>query len=1314
MSKKILYNGNVKWYKIPTEENKNNVKPVKLQRQFDNDKYEVFHTTNNNEDTVVADQMVIEEFIQYQNKLFQNNKNCINAANVLFRLKRPQKNKVEFDDNKIFKIEIQSLSDDLSKLHKSKGRKYTRSKLLDTMLKYYDSNNSLENFKYNNWILNIFDVKIDKENFNKSIKHSVLVQFFDDSTVDKRNSIINTMVKINNDLYTVVSKIISNVTEDDLDRRMWQNSLDAKIDDILNESNKFKLVVQKLEKLIRNENSHKESIEFINKYITLHPLECKLLLQSSLWFDGFDVKEGLKEYVKNLIKEKQIFKRVVKADSNENIDSRIKTYVENDRHIKKEDKINLYKDLSSKYIYGNEKLDEDLKKILDDLSYNAVITDVLNAYKKTKDTKLFAVYKESYKSKNENFQGNNDNVYKYLMKTVYRYTKGRVSKLIDNKKYIDIMSDADYIKNHLLPKLVTHTKNKMLDFILFEGKKIHEGLGSNVNDFNKFHATDQLFQETLALFTHLNYELNKMLKIKGEKDDIDFIGETFNSNSLSVSVETLRKFDFSIYAQDDFKKYIKDYLSYIHNLRSKVIHGQQNKWLLDMSLSKTDNKSEHYERLKKFIKKHEVSAQEISESLNISYVFHDIPDCIKKLNILIKDLRKIKVTESEVISVMPGFNKIVPEIRKMIKYGAKISLQERDIISNAVVYYFKILYLCFIKNNESSFMKKLIKKIEPNIVNATSEVIVNYYKSVQRQSAKGNYSALKKYQNTIIDTFLEEINNDSEIIMNFENVHGILESIKNKDKVDELVINNIEDDIKIENDFEFAILNTLLIVNHNIANIYTNRIRATALWLQNIDEKNSVSSALIALYDKANQINNMKRTLNELYKTRNLLWFEKRQSLVAKRDKNRELYSDLKDEIVNKYSHLKDCVDQIISYDNESHKISCSFKGNIEINGPDKKIISEYVNCTNSKLMKRAEVVEINTELDDHKKQNTQFDIYDNNLLNFVNDIISEKNKNIYAQGSENNIPIYKHSLFNVLTDKTWSNNFKEYYLNKINEVQTGNILEPDVEEFNKVDETLNNLRSSLKSKSKMFKERIVENIKSNKDVFKKYMGTKFDDYVDFEKAYNKKIEYLEQQKLFNFVYAEQFINDVLMINYELILQIQRFERDMHYLVKWLKKHNDDVYYEICDGKSVAFKKNKNHYKWNEGGYNEFKKLCDFFKVDLEEVNEDKKNSIRNYIAHFYIIRDIFNEHSIKEKIDEVNKFMSYRTLYRNSAIKATFGVMKRSVNIEYDQINRYGLNGSITSSKDIISKHTNTIFKLNSADSNYCEFVTHWIEFKK
>ena len=76
-------------------------------------------------------------------------------------------------------------------------------------------------------------------------------------------------------------------------------------------------------------------------------------------------------------------------------------------------------------------------------------------------------------------------------------------------------------------------------------------------------------------------------------------------------------------------------------------------------------------------------------------------------------------------------------------------------------------------------------------------------------------------------------------------------------------------------------------------------------------------------------------------------------------------------------------------------------------------------------------------------------------------------------------------------------------------------------------------------------------------------------------------------------------------------------------------------------------------------------------QTENSEINKPENESIRNYISHFYIVRNPFVDYSIAEQIDRVSNLLSYSTRYNNSTYASVFEVFKKDVDLDYDELKK-------------------------------------------
>jgi len=183
-----------------------------------------------------------------------------------------------------------------------------------------------------------------------------------------------------------------------------------------------------------------------------------------------------------------------------------------------------------------------------------------------------------------------------------------------------------------------------------------------------------------------------------------------------------------------------------------------------------------------------------------------------------------------------------------------------------------------------------------------------------------------------------------------------------------------------------------------------------------------------------------------------------------------------------------------------------------------------------------------------------------------------------------------------------------------------------------------------------------------------------------------------------------------------------RFERDMHYIVNGLKELNFINLNGYNAGISRAYPKyndsdsNKNckkfyettaYYKFfDDKSYREFEDICYEFGIDLRKnsnIQAKEERNIRNYISHFYIVRNPFVDYSIAEQIDRVSDLLSYSTRYNNSTYASVFEVFKKDVDLEYDELKKkFKLISNTDILKRLMKPKKVSVLELESYNSNY------------
>ena len=317
------------------------------------------------------------------------------------------------------------------------------------------------------------------------------------------------------------------------------------------------------------------------------------------------------------------------------------------------------------------------------------------------------------------------------------------------------------------------------------------------------------------------------------------------------------------------------------------------------------------------------------------------------------------------------------------------------------------------------------------------------------------------------------------------------------------------------------------------------------------------------------------------------------------------------------------------------------------------------------------------------------------------------------------------------------------------------------------IDVILKKLNDKLSGYSKEYKEKYIKKLKENQennDFFaKNIQNENYSSFREFKKDYNKVSEYKKIRDLVEFNYLNKIESYLIDINWKLAIQMARFERDMHYIVSGLnylyiirleKDRNQDrsspypkykngvldytkSYYNFKDyqefmdiclklgiiklngyntGISRAYPKRDGsddfyattaYYKFfDEESYKKFEKICYKFGIDLSEnseINKPENESIRNYISHFYIVRNPFADYSIAQQIDRVSNLLSYSTRYNNSTYASVFEVFKKDVDLDYDELKKkFKLIGNNDILERLMKPKKVSVLELESYNSDY------------
>ena len=260
----------------------------------------------------------------------------------------------------------------------------------------------------------------------------------------------------------------------------------------------------------------------------------------------------------------------------------------------------------------------------------------------------------------------------------------------------------------------------------------------------------------------------------------------------------------------------------------------------------------------------------------------------------------------------------------------------------------------------------------------------------------------------------------------------------------------------------------------------------------------------------------------------------------------------------------------------------------------------------------------------------------------------------------------------------------------------------------------MKNLNDKLNGYSNDYKAKYVNKLKENDDFFaKNIQNENYSSLGEFEKDYNKVSEYKKIRDLVEFNYLNKIESYLIDINWKLAIQMARFERDMHYIVSGLnylyiirleKDRNQDRSSPYPKYKNGVLDYTKSYYNFKD--YQEFMDICLKFGINLSEnseINKPENESIRNYISHFYIVRNPFADYSIAEQIDRVSNLLSYSTRYNNSTYASVFEVFKKDVDLDYDELKKkFKLIGNNDILERLMKPKKVSVLELESYNSNY------------
>lgn len=1356
--------GYKRWYEVRDKEDYKIKRKVKVKRNYDGNKY-ILNINENNNKEKIDDNKFIREFVNYKknDNVLREFKRKFHAGNILFKLKGKERIKrIENDDDFLETEEVVLYIEVYGKSEKLKALGITKKKIIDEAIRQGitkdDKKIEIKRQK--------IEINIRDKYTNKTVDDcSVILRIIENDELETKKSIYEIFKNINMNLYKIIEKIIVNKTEKVFENRYYEEHLrekllkDDKTEVILTnfmeirEKIKSNLEIMGFVKFYLNVGGDKKKSE--NK---------KIFVEKILNINVDLTVEDIVDFIVKELKFWNITKRIekVKEFNNKSLENKrnrtyIKSYVLLDKHEKFKIERENKKDKIVKFFVENIKnnsIKEKIEKILAEFKINELIKKLEKELKKGNcDTEIFGIFKKHYKVNfdSKKFSKKSDEE-KELYKIIYRYLKGRIEKILVNEQKVRLKKmkkiEIEKILNEsiLSEKILKRVKQYTLERIMYLGKLVHNNIDMttvNTNDFSMLHAKEELDLELITFFASTNMELNKIFSRKNINNDgnIDFFGGDGEKNYIldkkisNSKIEIIRKLDFIDNKNDITNNFIEKFIKIGTNERNRILHAN-NKG------REIQEAKDNYGKVTKIIEDLKISDEEVSKALNLDVVFKDKKNIITKINDI-----KISEENNNDIKYLPSFSKVLPEILNLYRNNPKNepfdTIETEKIVLNALIYVNKELYKKLIleddleENGSKNIFLQELKKTLGNIDEIDENIIENYYKNAQISASKGNNKAIKKYQKKVIECYIgylrknyEELFDFSDFKMNIQEIKKQIKDINDNKTYERITVKTSDKTIVINDDFEYIISIFALLNSNAVINKIRNRFFATSVWLNTSEYQN-----IINILDEIMQLNTLRNECITENWNLNLEEFIQKMLDVEKEIGNFEIktkkeifdihYEEIKNDMIVKINDnkiqkiLNKCLKEITGFSSNNEYM---FKNLGKLTLEERDFI-----LSNKKLIEKNIDEIIGEKLDAIKEKvllkkvfNSEFlEKYKEEIDNLVEDTESE-NKNkfekiYYPKEHKNELYIYKKNLFLNIGNP----NFDKIYgiISKdIKNANTEILFDDDIRKnkISKIDAILKNLNDKLNGYSNDYKAKYVNKLKENDDFFaKNIQNENYSSLGEFEKDYNKVSEYKKIRDLVEFNYLNKIESYLIDINWKLAIQMARFERDMHYIVSGLnylyiirleKDRNQDRSSPYPKYKNGVLDYTKSYYNFKD--YQEFMDICLKFGINLSEnseINKPENESIRNYISHFYIVRNPFADYSIAEQIDRVSNLLSYSTRYNNSTYASVFEVFKKDVDLDYDELKKkFKLIGNNDILERLMKPKKVSVLELESYNSNY------------
>ncbi|MGL5042734.1 MAG: hypothetical protein ACRC6X_06545 [Culicoidibacterales bacterium] len=1261
MGNKVLY-GHKKWFRVNSKNGKGQV-TIKLEREWHKEGYIVKGKKEENIDK----SKVIRELNDFWGRKIESNR--IQEGNIL--AKQPQKY-LKGEEKELQRIEILKQSKQLAAEKKTQGETKRVTRLV--LEKELSENHSFtikngEEFPFKCSQIKILIYTNEKdyaENLNKS---AILIREIDEQMIERKQQLLMALTEINRVLW----KITRNIKMEELKNRKYIDIIKTTIKSQIEQES----VLIKIENLAENINQNQKLIDYISFLIdtTSEPhkiifekMEAHFLNQRTLTDDDFVT------FLIGTLQAKDCIKRIIVKEANNSMEgetykeSQIKTYINKDKHTEQ----NGHEEFIKKYLNKEAEIKSDIKDILAEYNILELGSKLIKEVKIKRDTNLYKTFKDHYQNKtSETCFNGMDSTEKQLRKLIYRYLKGRINKIIESPTYYQTLEKA-FTPEKLAIKLATHVKQFILENLLYIGKVTqYELTKPNSIDFQKIHAKEELYTEILTLFSVAN---TKLANIFGD-NSIDFYGGKnclYESIKIKYDITQNIKFLQKSDGEIDIIKGMTHYINRACDLRNAIVHGKipevqeiaaTRSVVKEFFFSQTMTDSEF---LTEQIERERVTDKTICTALNIDIIFNH-------KNAIITEINKQNEQEStlDCEPFFPRFNKISGSVSQFV-YAEITDPIVAKIVEPAFLYVAKQLYLAELHYDipKGYLRMQLGEKDNPLDL---QEHFKKQYQRIQKQASAGNRNIMRNFQGKYIDSFMayfktkilgQEGKTIAEIFyLTTMSGKELKETVQNRSASypEKYLLKRRKVDIKITSDFSYIILMTALLAEPEYINLVANRFRATARWLAAFGEEEQNYEDIARMLYSYSEINSEKKILEEQTYLELPSIVNNETEIRRRCEKRLEAKTDngLKEA-------AKMIADKYIKIENELPNFEvCKYKH-------DFKSEKQYMGYI-SGIMEIIGIIgeEVKKEKAQEKTQNiSKYKIEMDKIINQMN---TEQKKNYfdlyYQKTSEAPQIIFDKYRYKEIARPSFEYIYDNFIKTDIINIEKPIVLtDEDIKNHQKVDKIITKINTTLKGKSKhykQFKQEILAN-REAESVRLLLNEEGFETNEDFEKAVISKNNYEKQTFILNLQASNYIYNSMLQIAWKLAMQISRLERDILHL-------------DLAVAKIITTT-SKEHRT--------------FFNLPVE-TNEEK---IRNYYAHFHMIRDPF-EKSIVTQAQDLAKLLKYRTKYNNSTQNIILQAFKKELSYNYPELKKPKTLSEITTEQNwetLVKNRKASILELN------------------